>query len=126
MAKAWDILVVEDDEDSLRVVEEALQLYHGDVQVRVAANGKECLALLDSFKPTLVIMDLALPELDGWKALAAIRANPVTADLPVVAITAYHSANVYEDALNAGFSAYFAKPIDVFSFGESLSALIGA
>jgi CheY-like chemotaxis protein len=121
---SWQILIVEDDEDSFRVIEEALQYFRSDVAVRGASNGRECLEVLGTFQPTLVIMDLDLPEVDGWAALSAIRANPATAHLLVVALTAYHSASVYEDALKAGFNGYYTKPIDVFSFGKSLAELI--
>jgi CheY-like chemotaxis protein len=120
----WQILIVDDDEDSLRVIAEALLLYRGDTEVRSAGRGGECLEMLSGFTPTAVIVDLALPDIDGWEVLAAIRGDPATACIPVVATTAYGSANVAEDALRAGFDAYLPKPIDVFSFGERLAKVI--
>jgi CheY-like chemotaxis protein len=120
----WQILIVDDDEDSLRVIAEALLLYRGDIEVRSAGRGGECLEMLSGFTPTAVIVDLALPDIDGWEVLIAIREDPATARIPVVATTAYGSANVAEDALKAGFDAYFPKPIDVFSFGVRLAEVI--
>jgi CheY-like chemotaxis protein len=99
-------------------------LQHHGAKVTVAHNGHECLKLLTQIQPTLVMMDLALPEMDGWETLAKIRANPQYAHLPVVAITAYHSANVEEDAHTAGFDAYFSKPLDTLSIVKQLAALV--
>lgn|SRR5574341_735458 len=118
----WQILIVEDEYDSLAVLTQALE--HNGVRVHSAGNGRECLEVLHRVRPTLVIMDLQLPEMDGWQALAAIRADPQTASVPVVAVTAYHSATVAEDAVKAGFDAYFPKPLDLASFINSLAAII--
>lgn len=121
-AHNWRILVVEDEFDSLQVVSRILQ-HHG-VHVSVARNGHECLELMPELMPTLVIMDLALPEMDGWETLAKIRATPAIAHIPVVAITAYHSVNVAEDARRAGFNAYFPKPLETTSFVQKLAAVL--
>ncbi len=120
----WKILVVEDEYDSVQVVSQVLE-YHG-IQVYVARNGKECLDLLEDIMPTLVIMDLAMPEMDGWQTLVAMRSNPATAHIPVVAITAYHSVSVADDAMKAGFDSYFAKPIDPATFVSQLAEIIDA
>ena len=72
----------------------------------------------------MIIMDLAMPEMDGWETLMEIRANPATAHIPVVAITAYHSANVAQDAVQAGFDAYFPKPPDAISFVDKLTEVM--
>ena len=116
------VLVVEDEFDSMQMVSEILR-YHG-IDVVVAHNGKECIGLLKDIHPTLVVTDLSMPEMDGWETLSAIRANPQTAMIPVVAMTAYHSVDVAQQALNAGFNAFFAKPIRPGSFVESLTKLI--
>ena len=120
----WTVVVVEDEEDSAQVVSQILK-YHG-IEVFVAHNGWECLKTLSLIKPTLVVMDLAMPEMDGWQTLAHLRDNPVTSELPVVAVTSYHSANVAEDALAAGFDAYFAKPVAAGSFVNALENIMVA
>ena len=79
---------------------------------------------LQTLRPTFVIMDLAMPEMDGWQTLNAIRSQPETADLLVVAFTAYHSPNVAEDALAAGFDAYFAKPLKAATLVQELQKLL--
>ena len=115
---SWHVLVVEDERDSAQVVSEILA--HNGVQVDVARNGYECLDMLREFEPTLIVMDLAMPEMDGWQTLMEIRANPATAHIPVVAVTAYHSVNVAQDALHAGFNAYFSKPLHPVRFMEAI------
>jgi CheY-like chemotaxis protein len=119
---AWQILVVEDEFDSVQLISKILGFY--DIQVHVAHNGEDCLAMLEQFEPTLIVTDLAMPRMDGWQTLAALRANPHTRHIPVVAITAYDSVDVAEDALKAGFDAYFPKPVDPRSFVQSLAEIV--
>lgn len=113
---------MEDQEDSLQVVSQILE-YHG-IRVHVARNGFECLDMLSRVAPTLVIMDLAMPGMDGWETLAQMRSSPATAHIPVVAVTAYDSVNVAQDALQAGFNAYFPKPVEATSFVQHLGRLV--
>lgn len=119
---AWQVLLVEDEYDSLQVVSKILTFY--GVQVIVARHGGECIELLKGLTPTLIVTDLAMPMMDGWQTLAAIRANPRTRQIPVVAVTAYHSVDVAEEALNAGFDGYFAKPVNPRSFVQSLEQIV--
>lgn len=121
-ASNWRILVVEDEFDSIQMVSKILS--HSGAEVHVAHNGHECIQMLETFIPTFIIMDLALPEMDGWETLEKIRENKHTAHIPVAAITAYHSVNVEEDAHDAGFNAYFPKPLDTNNIVRYLSHLI--
>ncbi|SRR5258706_8012505 len=123
-ASQWRVIVVEDEYDSIQMVCKILT--HHEVEVHVAHNGVECLELLHDILPTVVVMDLAMPEMDGWNTLKHIRANPHTAQIPVVAITAYHSSAVADDAARAGFNAYFSKPINPKSFVSMLSQVLDA
>jgi len=118
----WRVLVVEDQEDSVQVLSQILR-FHG-CEVLVAGNGQECLTVLAEVQPTLVLMDLAMPGMDGWSALASIRSNPRTRDLCVVAVTAYYSVNVAEDALTAGFDACFPKPVGAATLVADLQTLL--
>lgn len=118
----WRVLVVEDEYDSIQMVSKILR-HHG-AEVHVARTGLECLEILETLMPSLVIMDLALPEMDGWETLTKIRANPTTRELPVVAITAYHSVSVEEDAREAGFNAYFPKPLNTNRIIQQLGEIV--
>lgn len=120
--QGWKALVVEDEADAGFLVAELLE-HHG-MSVRVARDGQEALDFLKADQPHLVIMDLAMPGLNGWDTLAAIRANPSIASIPVIAMTAYHSASVAQDALDAGFNGYFAKPLDSRTFVDQLRKIV--
>lgn len=116
------ILVVEDEDDSVQVVSKILK-YHG-IEVVITRNGRECIEMLQHIEPSVVVMDLAMPEMDGWETLVAMRSNPSTAHIPVVAVTAYHSAKVAFDAIGAGFNAYFPKPLDPEHFVKDLDQVL--
>jgi len=118
----WRVLVVEDEYDSIQMVSKILS-HHG-AEVRVAHDGHECITILRDFSPTLVIMDLALPGMDGWETLRLMRAEPSTAGIPVVAITAYHSVSVEDDAHEAGFNGYLPKPLDMTTLIDTLAKVI--
>jgi two-component system, cell cycle response regulator DivK len=118
----WNVLIVEDEYDSVQVMTRVLT-HHG-ATVYVARNGRECLRILKDFTPSIILMDLDMPIMDGWETLIHIRGNPATKHLPVVAITAYHSANVAEDAARAGFNGYFAKPVSIRSIMPRLEQII--
>lgn len=115
----WHILVVEDDVHSREVVRELLD--HHQVEVDVAENATRALELLQEHHYTAVVIDLSLPGMSGWELLNTIRE---TEAIPCIAITAYHSANVAQEAIKAGFTAYFPKPIDVTSFVDDLAAYL--
>ncbi len=116
------VLIVEDDQDSMDVVLDILN-YH-NVESYGVYTAEEALAFLEKTVPTLAIVDLALPQMDGWGLLRTMRDNPATAAIPIVAITAYHSVRVAHNAVRAGFNAYFAKPIEVDSFVNELDRIV--
>jgi two-component system cell cycle response regulator DivK len=121
-ASNWQVLVVEDEFDSAELIAKILQ-YHG-AKVHLARNGLECLEKLKDLEPTIVLLDLSLPGMDGWETLIKIRANSKTAQIPVAAITAYHSVSVAEDAHQAGFDAYFSKPISTTTIMFDLANIL--
>ncbi len=119
----WKLLVIEDDPDGRELVGRMLGYYH--IPFEVATNAEEAWDRLSADHYTAAIVDLALPGADGWTLLNAIRNNPTTADMPCVAITAFHSAEVAFKALEAGFQAYFPKPLETNSFVRNLEQILG-
>jgi CheY-like chemotaxis protein len=103
------VLLVEDDRYGWEVVVHMLN-YH-NIAVDVVNTAEEELNRLESHHYELAIFDLALPKMDGWQLLRAVQSDPQTANLPCVAITAFHDATVAREALSAGFVAYFPKPL---------------
>lgn len=120
---AWIVVLVDDEPDSLNLIHDVLAV--GGAQVHRISNGHQCLDLLNTLTPTLIILDLAMPRPDGWELLASIRANPATAGVAVVAVTAYHSPSVAEKARQAGFDAFIPKPIRSGEFLSQLKELLG-
>lgn len=120
--QTWQIIIVEDTYDDQQLVSHILT--HYGAQVHIARDGDECLALLNQFEPTVIITDLAMPHRDGWQTLVAIRSQVETAHIPVIAVTAYHSADVAQDTLKAGFDAYFPKPLDPQTFVQRLMQIV--
>lgn len=122
MMQNWHILVVEDEADGQEVVAELLSHFH--ISSDAAPTAEEALNLLANKAYTAAIIDLALPGMDGWELLQAIRGNPKLANLPCIAITAYHTSVVRQQAIEAGFDAYFPKPLDDTSFVREVSRVI--
>jgi CheY-like chemotaxis protein len=114
----WRLLVVEDDPDGQEVV--ARMLRHHKISADVVYSAEEGLELLSQNNYSGVITDLALPGMDGWNLLATMQITPHTSRLPCVAITAFHSAEVAVKAIEAGFTAYFSKPLEPASFVQEL------
>ena len=103
------ILVVEDDEANRELVTRFLR--REGYEVILADDGVAGVALAVAEVPDLILMDLSLPELDGWEATRQIRANPVTATIPVIALTAHAFAEEVQQAVQAGCNQYETKPL---------------
>src|SRR5262245_6905231 len=115
------VLVVEDDRYGSEVVMRMLK--HREIDADLAGTAEQALTLLGQNDYSLVITDLALPKMDGWGLLEAIRDNPQYEHIPVVAITAFHDAKVAREALGAGFKAYFSKPLYI-TFVDEIERLL--
>ena len=112
------ILVV-DDKSSVRLL---LQDYLGEQGYRVvpAANGREAIYAARREKPDLILLDLMMPEMDGYTAMREIRNRPEWRRLPIIALTAKAMKDDQEKCLAAGANDYIAKPLDV----EKLLSLV--
>ncbi len=117
---AWNVLLIDDEPDNLEVIAETLH-FHG-ISVKTAHNGLEGLDLLKSFLPTLILLDLSMPKMDGWEMRQRIKSDPRTQHIPVVALTAHAMSGDKERALQAGFDGYMTKPISIPNFVNDLKA----
>lgn len=102
------ILVVEDDTDNRRIVAKVLSVE--GYEVVEATDGVQALSRVQAERPDLIIMDLALPNMDGWEATRRLKADPETRGIPVVAITAFAMRGDEEQARAAGCDDYIPKP----------------
>jgi CheY-like chemotaxis protein len=116
------VLVVEDNEKNLKLVRDILQ-YRGyrTVEARTAEEGIE---LARAHVPDLVLMDIRLPGMDGMSALEVLRAEPRTAGIPVVAVTASVMPEERDRFRAAGFDGFIEKPIDVRAFPAQVASFI--
>jgi CheY-like chemotaxis protein len=104
------ILIVEDNELNRDVLSRRLSAR--GYEVVVAVDGPQGLALAKTGQPDLILMDLGLPDIDGWECVRLLRANPATRSVPVVALTAHAMTGDREKALEAGCDEFDTKPID--------------
>jgi two-component system cell cycle response regulator DivK len=108
------ILIVEDNERNLKLVRDLLEVM--GYRVVAATSGEEALPLAQREPPDLVVMDIGLPGMDGIAALRALRADPRTQDVPVIAVTASVMQTERVTIMQAGFDGYMGKPIHVRGF----------
>ena len=118
----WKILVVEDEPDGQVVVSRLLRYFN--VGTDAVGTAEDALTALAENRYDAAIIDLALPGMDGLSLIRTIRADPNIASLPCVAITAYHTSAVKQQAIEAGFDVYFSKPLDDTSFIRELTRVV--
>ena len=117
------ILIVEDNEKNLKLLRDVLR-FKG-YETLEAMTGTEGVRLARERNPDLVLMDIQLPDIDGVTALAQIRANAATRDMPVIAVSASVMPDEQQRIAASGFNAYVTKPISVKSFVETVEKFAG-
>lgn len=104
------ILVVDDEQDLLDFV--TLRLEANNYQVVVARDGEEALKFFVQEKPDLVLLDIVMPKLNGFKVCQALKKNPAGAKIPIIMLTAKDRVNDIKLAKESGADAYIVKPFD--------------
>ena len=117
------ILLAEDNETNQMVAQGLLEIV--DVFVDIANNGREAVEMLDKNSYDLVLMDIQMPEMDGFSATEQIRANPRFAKLPIIAMTANAMSGDREKSLSAGMNDHVTKPIDATELYNTLQNWLG-
>jgi CheY-like chemotaxis protein len=117
------ILLVEDNEMNRDMLSRRLE--RRGYEVIVAVDGEEGVARARSEAPDLVIMDMSLPVLDGWEATRRLKAEPKTASIPVIALTAHVMSGDRERALEVGCDDFDTKPIELDRLLSKVEALLG-
>jgi CheY-like chemotaxis protein len=107
------LLVVDDEPANVELIRMIVEDAALEVRFVSARNGEEALARVREATPDLVLMDLMMPVLDGWEATRRLKADPATARIRVVALTAQAMPGDRAHALAAGCDDYITKPIDV-------------
>ncbi len=117
------ILYVEDNPANLRLVEEIVR-FRSDLRLLSALDGHIGLSLARAHQPELILMDLNLPGMSGIEVLKQLRADPLTASIPVIALTANAMPRDIERGMAAGFTRYLTKPIDIDKFTEAINSTL--
>lgn len=108
------VLLIEDDLDGQEVVGRILKFHQ--IPYAMVGNAEDALTLLRTDDFGAVVIDFHLPGMDGWSLFHALKSDPATASVPCIAITAFHSAELAAKAIEAGFTAYFPKPLEPATF----------
>lgn len=118
------ILIVEDNEKNLKLVRDVLQVK--GYETLEAGTAEEGLKIAHARKPDLILMDIQLPGISGVEALKALRADPATAAIPVVAITASVMQQDRQQIISAGFDGFIEKPINLRNFLDTVQKAMKA
>lgn len=118
------ILLAEDNLATTEVMQTELELL--GYEVKVARDGLEAVEYTSSDPPDLIIMDISMPKMDGLEAVARIRANPKTRNIPILAATAKAMPSDRKQCLEAGCDDYIAKPFTHRELGAAITKLLDA
>ena len=116
------ILYIEDNEDNLYMLSNRLK--RRGYEVISAPDGERGIAVAQSEKPALILMDLSLPVMDGWEATRRLKADGATKSIPVIALSAHSMAGDREKALAAGCDEFDTKPVELPRLLEKIAALL--
>lgn len=117
-----EILIIEDNEQNL-YLETFILEKHGHV-VTAAMDGAQGIKIAQEMLPTLILLDIQLPVMDGYAVAAELRRNPALAHTPIVAVTSYAMAGDRENILAAGCNGYIEKPINPDTFLAEVMACL--
>jgi two-component system cell cycle response regulator DivK len=116
------ILIIEDNEKNLKLVRDVLNVKgYATIEAR---SGEDGIALARERQPDLVLMDIHLPGISGIEAIARLRADPATARIPVIAVTASVMQHDLKQITDAGFDGYVAKPINLKGFLDTVRGVL--
>lgn len=119
---SWKVLIVDDEPDNLKLAGDLLEFT--GAHVVLAHGGEEALRQFEEHKPNIVLLDLAMPEVDGWMVHRRLRARPDTATIPIIALTALAMAADAERVHSEGFDGYITKPFRVTMLLDTVTACV--
>jgi len=116
------ILLIEDNEMNRDML--SRRLARRGYEVVIAVDGAEGLAMARRETPDLILMDMSLPEMDGWETTRRLRSDEAIRHIPVIALTAHAMAGDRDKAIEAGCDDYDTKPVDLAQLQEKIDALL--
>ncbi len=118
----FKLLYIEDHPAQRDIMAQMLEL--SGYEVAVACDGIDGVEQARSSPPDLILMDLRMPRMDGFEAIRELRVDPNTAEIPIIAISAWASAKHKERAIDAGANEHFTKPVDLPRLLETIDQLL--
>ncbi|HEY3368062.1 MAG TPA: response regulator [Symbiobacteriaceae bacterium] len=118
------ILLIEDDPDIQKMVRLSL-MYQGGHQVSVASGGEEGLSKATAENPDLILLDVMMPEMDGYETCKRLKSQPGTRHIPVVFLSARAQQTEIQKGRELGAVGYLVKPFDPMTLSSQLDAIIG-
>ena len=122
MVSGEPILIVDDHPANLKLARVVLS--GAGFEVRTVPDAEEALAILERFRPRLILMDLQLPGMDGFELTRRLKADPARRGIVIVALTAYAMKGDEEKARQAGCDGYLSKPIDTRTLPDVVKGFI--
>lgn len=119
----YTILIVDDVYLNIVLVEKMLKRYN--FNVKSATGGEQALEIVSEEKPSLILLDLMMPNMDGFEVLNILRKKPETKDIPVVILSALNSEADIKRGLDAGANGYITKPVIMSRLIEAVKAALG-
>jgi two-component system, cell cycle response regulator DivK len=123
LATAAKILLVEDNELNRDML--SRRLVRKGYEVCIAADGVDGIHLARSLMPDIILMDMSLPLIDGWEATRRLKADSLTRNIPVIALTAHAMGEDRQKAIDAGCDDYDTKPIDLLRLLSKIQTFLG-
>ena len=115
------VLLVDDEEMNVDMLKRRLE--RRQYEVLVATTGTEAVAKAQAEKPDVILMDVGLPDIDGWEASRRLKDDPATRAIPIIAVTAHAMADHKARSLEAGCDDFQSKPIDFPQLCAKIEAL---
>jgi two-component system, cell cycle response regulator DivK len=118
----WRILAVDDEPDNLNLLADLMEFQGADV--KRTENAQQALAALDDYHPSVILLDLSMPGMDGWELHRQLRTRAELAHIPIIAITALAMPTDVERASAEGFDGYITKPFRIQSLLSDIRACV--
>ncbi len=108
----YKILFADDDKATRDLLAFVFERSGMDLHLVTVENGQQAIDIAQNLRPHLILMDMNMPEVDGWTAVKRLRADPATKDIPIIAFTSLSSSEDRQRALDIGCNDFYAKPMD--------------
>lgn len=120
----WHVIIVDDEPDNIGVMQLVLEFHNASVHI--AESGKRCLKIIETQTPSLLLVDIQMPEMTGYELLEKLREDKNLEHVPIIAVTAHAMRDDDRQILLAGFDGYIPKPINVTTLISEVTTIVEA